>query len=256
MCGLISEYFFTVELQNGETARHPQGDDVLTVGVAAELYGWDMDVNPNWTTKGLWDWGTPLGGGGDYGNPDPTSGATGISIMGYNLAGDYENNLPERHLVTGSMDFSNQETIHLQFKRYLNVEQPIYDHATISVRAGNNPWSDVWTNQTTIEDYEWITVSYDISAVAGGQQNVKIRWTMGQTDSGWQYSGWNIDDVELFASSEGGVPGDVNCDGVVNVTDILSIISSWGGCPAVCNEDIVPDGTINVSDLLQVIGNW
>jgi hypothetical protein len=57
-------------------------------------------------------------------------------------------------------------------------------------------------------------------------------------------------------SSGGGTLGDVNCDGVVNITDILSIISSWGDCPAVCNEDIVPDGTINVSDLLQVIGNW
>jgi hypothetical protein len=79
---------------------------------------------------------------------------------------------------------------------------------------------------------------------------------MGTTDTAWQYSGWNIDDVEILTTSSGVIPGDVNCDGIVNIADILSIISTWGTCDTVCNEDIVPDGLINVSDLLQVIGNW
>ena len=50
--------------------------------------------------------------------------------------------------------------------------------------------------------------------------------------------------------------GDVNCDGLVNVTDILAVVSAWGPCDMPCAEDIVPDGIINVIDLLQVIGNW
>ena len=79
---------------------------------------------------------------------------------------------------------------------------------------------------------------------------------MGTTDNAWRYSGWNIDDVEILSTQSGGILGDVNCDGVVNVTDVLAIVSEWGDCALVCNEDIVPDGTINVSDLLQVIGNW
>ena len=79
---------------------------------------------------------------------------------------------------------------------------------------------------------------------------------MGETDGAWTYSGWNIDDVQLLSTSGSAVLGDVNCDGVVNVTDVLAVVSNWGTCAGVCNEDLVPDGTINVSDLLQVIGNW
>jgi hypothetical protein len=79
---------------------------------------------------------------------------------------------------------------------------------------------------------------------------------MGTTDSAWRYSGWNIDDVQILTVSGNGVVGDVTCDGVVNVTDILSVVSAWGPCAGVCPEDIVPDGVIDVSDLLKVIANW
>ncbi|MCI0365884.1 MAG: M12 family metallo-peptidase [Phycisphaerales bacterium] len=51
-------------------------------------------------------------------------------------------------------------------------------------------------------------------------------------------------------------------DGVVNVSDLLAIISSWGACPpppTVCLADIAPpggDGVVNVSDLLGIISLW
>ncbi len=59
-----------------------------------------------------------------------------------------------------------------------------------------------------------------------------------------------------------------NGDGVVNVSDLLLILSSWGPCPAPpssCDADIAPpaspgvpagNGNVNVSDLLMVIGAW
>ncbi len=256
ICGLESEYWFTVETTDGTTHRHPFGEDTFSVGVATELVGWNMDTNPNWSTSGLWSWGTPTGGGGQYGNPDPTGGATGSKVYGYNLQGDYENSLQEKHLTTSSIDVSNANQVKLQFSRYLNVEQPSYDHASISVKANGGNWTSIWSNTSEITDSNWQTLLYDISDVAGPAESIEIRWTMGDTDSSWQYSGWNIDDVQLFAPDESGVIGDVNCDGVVDVSDILNIISNWGVCESVCGEDIVPDGIISVSDLLQVIGNW
>jgi hypothetical protein len=51
------------------------------------------------------------------------------------------------------------------------------------------------------------------------------------------------------------VPGDVNGDGIVDVVDLLSIISAWGACSG-CPEDVNDDGTVNVSDLLIAIANW
>ncbi|MBC8201700.1 MAG: hypothetical protein H8E86_06585 [Planctomycetes bacterium] len=255
-CGLDGGFWFSVATESGQVVRYPEGEEVLQVSTAATAYSWDMNQNPNWTMEGQWGWGTPTGGGGEYGNPDPTSGATGNNVLGYNLGGDYPNNLSQTHITSESLDLSNKTNTQLQFKRYLNVEQPIYDNATISVRAGNGPWVTIWSNPTTIEDNQWQTLSYDISSFADNNSNVVIRWTMGTTDSAWRYSGWNIDDVEILSSGGAGVVGDVNCDGVVDVTDVLAVVSVWGPCSDHCEQDVVPDGIIDVLDLLHVIGNW
>ncbi len=256
LCGLTTEFWLDVETMSGQYQRYPAGDTSLTVGVAQLIEHATMDQNPNWTTEGLWSWGQPTGGGGQYGNPDPTSGATGNNVIGYNLNGDYENNLSEKHLVAGPFNLSGNQNTQLQFSRYLNVEQPVYDHASIAVKSGAGSWQTVWTNSSEITDSQWQTVSYDISAMADDSDSVWVRWTMGSTDSAWQYSGWNIDDVSISASIPSGVAGDVNCDGLVDVEDVLAVISSWGPCEGVCAEDVVPDQNINVSDILLVIANW
>jgi hypothetical protein len=57
--------------------------------------------------------------------------------------------------------------------------------------------------------------------------------------------------------------GDVTGDGIVDVDDLLAVITQWGACPAPpapCSADIAPigepDGVVNVDDLLLVILNW
>jgi hypothetical protein len=57
-------------------------------------------------------------------------------------------------------------------------------------------------------------------------------------------------------------PGDANRDGVVNVDDLLAVITSWGPCQTglPCLADIAPfpdgDGEVGVDDLISVIVNW
>lgn len=53
--------------------------------------------------------------------------------------------------------------------------------------------------------------------------------------------------------------GDANGDNVVNVADLLVVITGWGACPpapAACPGDLNGDGQANVADLLMVISNW
>ncbi len=68
----------------------------------------------------------------------------------------------------------------------------------------------------------------------------------------------DIGAFETAGNAHGSIkPGDVNADGVVDVSDLLAIIAAWGPCPAgCCSEDFNLDGVVNVSDLLIVIGNW
>jgi len=62
--------------------------------------------------------------------------------------------------------------------------------------------------------------------------------------------------VDLLACP--GKPADINCDGVVNVSDLLLLLGQWGDCPpsSVCPADLNNDGTVNVSDLLILLANW
>jgi len=54
------------------------------------------------------------------------------------------------------------------------------------------------------------------------------------------------------------VTGDLNGDGVVNVSDLLILLAQWGECPTGgdCTADLNDDGVVNVSDLLILLGNW
>ncbi len=176
-----------------------QRDVILAVGDPVLQYAWNLDNDPGWTTEDDWQWGPATAGGGQHGEPDPGYAHTGQNIYGYNLGGDYPNNLPERHLTTTAIDCSELHNVHLKFWRWLGVEQPAYDHAYVRVSNDGNTWQTVWTNSEEITDAQWTQQQIDISAVAGGRESVYVRWTMGTTDGGWTYCGWNIDDVELWA---------------------------------------------------------
>jgi len=54
------------------------------------------------------------------------------------------------------------------------------------------------------------------------------------------------------------ISADLNCDGVVNVSDLLILLGDWGACtePDACPADLNDDGVVNVSDLLILLSNW
>ncbi len=251
-------YDATIEFVN--TTDHDgdaSGPVTIFVGVPEQVYYWDMNTNPGWTTQGQWAYGTPTGGGGEYGNNDPTSGATGTKVYGYNLAGDYTNSMPEYHLTTTAIDCSNLSRTSLKFKRFLNVEQPAYDHAYVRVSTNGTTWTDLWTNGSEITDSSWQTVEYDISAVADGQSTVYVRWTMGTTDSSWLYSGWNVDDVGIWGvvPSADCIP-DFNDDGVLDFFDVQAFLAAFSAHDP--SADLTNDGSYDFFDVqafLQAFSN-
>ncbi len=208
----------------GDTARVVS----LQVGGPSRVHNFPMDSNPGWSTQGLWAFGQPQGLGGQYGPPDPTSGYTGNNVYGYNLSGDYQNNLSQQHLVTTALDCSNAVDVSLKFRRWLGVETSTYDHASLSVSNNGSTWQTIWQNTSVVEDNNWVAQEFDISNVADNQATVYLRWTMGQTDSSWQYCGWNIDDVEIWGivQTSPACHGDANCDGQIDFGDINAFVAA------------------------------
>jgi hypothetical protein len=114
------------------------------------IYSFPLDSDPGWTADAEWAFGIPAGQGGTWGGPDPTSGHTGDYVYGYNLYGDYPNDLsPTRWLTTSALDFSGCTGVTLHFYRWLGVEAGCYDHAYIQASNDGENWSTVWENPHT-----------------------------------------------------------------------------------------------------------
>jgi hypothetical protein len=151
-----------------------------------------------------WEFGIPQGGGGQYGEPDPTAGFTGDNVYGVNLAGDYDNYLSndQLKLTTPAIDLSEATAVQLSFRRWLGVETPTWDHARVQVSVdGGGSWSTVWENNGEVAESSWSEQAIDLTSVAAGRPDFRVRWTLGETDSAYRYAGWNIDDVRIEGSA-------------------------------------------------------
>jgi len=167
-------------------------------GLPSNLATVALTSNPGWTTQGQWAFGKPTGGGGTNGN-DPTSGFTGANVFGYNLNGDYANNMTVQYLTTTALNCSTLDQTELRFRRKLGVESSQYDHANVQVSSNGTTWTTVWDHVGgSFNEASWTQQTYDISAVADGQSTVYLRWGMGATDGSVTYPGWNIDDIEVW----------------------------------------------------------
>ena len=218
-----SIYFTNVSNHYGDTTLEVK----LAVGEPTLRHSWYMDANPNWDNQGQWAFGQPTGGGGQYGGPDPTTGYTDDNVMGYNLNGDYPNNLSETNLTSSAINCSGMYGVTLKFWRWLGVEQPLYDHAYVRISNDGSNWYTVWENEETIEDYAWTQMELDISEYADDQANVYLRWVMGETDGGWQYCGWNLDDIEIYAYDAVYHPIELYSFETSYVDSTNSVLLSW-----------------------------
>ncbi len=228
---------------------------ILVVSGPRVVKAWNMDVDPGWTLNEGgqgWSYGPPSGSGGD-----PSSGATGSNVVGF-ATGQYDNDLPEIHATTDAVDCSDCTETTLRFKRWLGVERSIYDHAYVRVsNDGGNSWTDIYENpDTTFEDTSWQDVEFDISSLADGQSDVRIRWTMGTTDGSVQYCGWNVDDVEIIAIVPiPGIPGDLDGNGIVDGADFGIVLTQWGSCGE-CSADFDGNGTVDGGDVGIFLTLW
>lgn len=84
-----------------------------------------------------------------------------------------------------------------------------------------------------------------------------VGWADNRADANNIYLQNISDDGELGPIS---ILGDLNNDGMVNVTDLFQLLAAWGECdnpcPPYCFADLNEDCNVNVSDLFMLLANW
>lgn len=168
----------------------------------------DFSTDKGWFgyEVGGWERGPAQAGGGSFGSPDPEYDHTPFSednhLLGFVIGGDYPNNLPEKSIISPPIDCRGHDRIYLRFWGWLNVAGNAYDHARVYVSNDGANWTPIWENPDfpDITDSQGERFSFDISDVAANQETVYVKFTMGPTDDSIQFSGWNIDDLEVTSN--------------------------------------------------------
>jgi hypothetical protein len=192
----------TPQLYDGKAGQADFVASTTTLVAPSTILNLTMDSNPGWVFTAPWAHGTPLGSGGSSGDPDPTSGCTGTKVIGYNLSGDYGNNLTARSVTSSVINCSAYSRVVVRYYRWLGVEGNAYDHARFQVSSNGSTYNTVWENGSyDLAGGRWVREEFDISSFAANKSTVYLRWIMGATDSSGIFCGWNIDDLTVLGTN-------------------------------------------------------
>jgi hypothetical protein len=128
-----------------------------------------------------------------------------------------------------------------------------------------------WHEVYTPEDEDPPSLAYDW--IVEVNQKGEVRWRgiefyLGEAeyDLGWP---WGTVVVQIISGSieanldiqkvENPCYEDVDGSGTVDVSDLLTLIGNWGGCPDCTDEipgDVDYNDIVDVTDLLMVVGSW
>jgi hypothetical protein len=149
--------------------------------------------------EGDFEWGVPEGQAGD-----PAAAYSGQKVIGDRLGGGGAYGMNRTVSATSPViDVGAEESVRLQFRRWLGVYDGAQDRATIYVNE-----APVWQNATTgseddgtpaHRDAEWRFEDIDISSfVRPDATTVQVRFEL-ESDKTQQLGGWNVDDFCIVA---------------------------------------------------------
>jgi hypothetical protein len=189
-----------------------------------------------------WSWGVPAGGA-----TDPHAAYSTSHVMAQVLNGDY----PAKSytfLKMPPIDVGRWSDVHLQYRRWLSVEDSHFDQARIMV-GGLQAWMNSTQNtgdSSTAHhiDREWRFHDVELSGLQAGHV-LDISWDL-RSDEGVEFGGWAIDDVCVVANTaavcgDGVISAHEACDDGTANADLRNACRTWCQKPS-CGDRIVDDG--------------
>ncbi|HUS62884.1 MAG TPA: DUF4215 domain-containing protein [Kofleriaceae bacterium] len=231
------------------------------VGEVTPLYCTDFETDPfedGWT-HGLssgdaeegaddWAWGPPTS---PASSGDPGAAFSGDGVLGNDIGGENHDGLyqPDKvnYVQTPVIDVERYSDVHIQYWRWLTVEDAFFDQATIYADdqvAWQNLNSDEGDSSATQHlDGEWRFQSIPVSRlIPDGELQVKFEMA---SDGGLEFGGWTIDDFCVVANpasicGDGEVSGAEDCDDGDDNVD-----GEPDACRTNCRAPVCGDGVVD-----------
>jgi MYXO-CTERM domain-containing protein len=212
----IVQYYLQVAGDDGTEIMWPPGGTIAPytfyVGELTEVWCENFSESDGGFTHALLA-GNEQEGADDwvYGRPggqsnDPTAAYSGAMVWGNdrgggNYNGAYQPNITNR-LSSVPIDTQGNSSLLLQYRRWLNVEDGVYDRARVYANEGvvweNHVGSGRSSDEHT-QDVDWVLHTIRLENVSSP---LTLGWEL-ESDGGLEFGGWNIDDICLY-SYEGG----------------------------------------------------
>ena len=231
--------FYTVvaTFDDGSAVTYPDNpadpEYQLFSSAGDEIWCERFDSDPMWASTGAaeWEWATPapISVSGD-----PIVAHTGTNVLGTRLTGNGRYTTgATTSIVTPPIEVWMYDEVHLQYWRWLTIEDGKYDRATIQDN-GRTVWTNAMTTSGGLDhvDHEWRFQDVDLTSLH--ESTAQIAWTL-QADMSRELGGWNLDDVCLVGVGKHAVCG----DGIVDEGEDCDDGNTRGGdgCSATCRDD-------------------
>ncbi|MDP6601803.1 MAG: hypothetical protein QGH76_05850, partial [Phycisphaerales bacterium] len=272
-CGASVDWYVSVDDTEGNNHTSPSsapgtswnalaysGFDVVFDDDFQTDQGWSVSGN---ATDGQWDRGVPAGFG-DRCDPPTDADGSGMCYVTDNVDGNSDVDGGTTILTSPLMDASDGPVLKY-WRWYSNGSDcaggdPQNDIFDVDISDdGGATWMTLETVGPTGSEVSggWYYKEFDLSEVSGFEPSdaFRVRFVASDLGDGSVIEA-GVDGVELSRAycDDAGCDEDVNGDGMIDVSDLLAIVSAWGGTGG--PEDVNGDGMIDVSDLLAIMSAW
>lgn len=230
----------------------------------------DFESDGGWFTEtldatdGWWQRGVPVGDFNWSYAPSADSDGSGQCWLTGNAPGNSDVDGGSVRLTSPALPFL-VDRVMIEYDYFLRLtNENGNDRMAVEVTDGNGLWVEVVRHD---EDagFDWQTHSITPGEMlAAGLQptgTVQIRFTVSDLtpQSIVEAALDNVRVRELDCDPDA-VPGDVTGDGLVDVFDLIQLLTDWGACaqpcPPSCPADFTDDCQVDVFDLIIVLNSW